>query len=181
MKKILAVVLTVCVVFGAGAAFAQHGNFNDDRRPHPMQQQFQRPDFNDARPCFNDMKPDRPQPPIPPHHGFEGRRHMHGKHGMFTPDMPKEIREKAAELAKLRIDLDEALSDKPLNKTKALEVHAKMQKLEQEIDSWKFEKKLERIENFRKKLEMKRSSAGSEKPSPSEIPAPKPEEPESEK
>ena len=43
------------------------------------------------------------------------------------------------------------------------------------------EKKLERIENFRKKLEMKRSSAGSEKPSPSEIPAPKPEEPESEK
>ena len=68
--------------------------------------------------------------------------------------MPPEIREKAAELAKLRVDLEEALTSKPVNKAKALDVHAKMQKLENEIDTWRFEQKLEHMEDFRKQMEL---------------------------
>ena len=93
------------------------------------------------------------------------------KEKIFTPDMPKEIREKAAELAKLHIDLEEAISARPLNKAKAIEVHAKMQKLEQEIDSWEFERKLARIEKFRNKQELKKPG----EPAPCEIPEPTPE------
>ncbi|MBR2208127.1 MAG: hypothetical protein IJ859_04880 [Synergistaceae bacterium] len=68
--------------------------------------------------------------------------------------MPKEIREKAAELAKLRIDLEEAMSSEPLNKAKALDTYAKIQKVKQEIDAWRFSKKLERIEEFKKHREL---------------------------
>ena len=74
----------------------------------------------------------------------------------FTPDMPKEIREKAAELAKLRVDLEEAMSSEPINKAKALDTYAKMQKLEQEIKAWRFAQKLERIEEFKKHRELKK-------------------------
>ena len=70
----------------------------------------------------------------------------------FTPDMPQEIRDKAAELAKLRIDLEEAMTSRPVNKEKALEVHAEMQKVKQEIETWRFTKRLERIEARQKKV-----------------------------
>ncbi len=173
MKKVLAVVLTVCVVFAAGSALANQQrkvqtmpqqqkvfegpeHMNQQRMNHPEAQKLHAPEMrSDFRPCnFEGREPNN--------RGFEGRRPM------FAPDMPKEIREKVAELAKLRIDLEEALTDKPINKTKALEVHKKMQKLEQDLDDWKFEKKLERIEAMRKQYELQRK----QKPVP---PAPKPE------
>ena len=73
----------------------------------------------------------------------------------FAPDMTQEIREKVVELEKLRIDLDEAMTANPINKAKALETYGKMQKLEQEIDAWRFEQRLERLEKFRATRENK--------------------------
>ena len=123
MKKVLAVVLTVCVIFGAGAAFAQGRrsvrNF-DGQRDMPQMQNMNRPDF-------------------------EGRC----PRGNFTPDMPKEIREKAVELAKLRVDLEEAMTSNPINKSKALETFKKIQLIENEIDTWKFEKRLDFMEKMK--------------------------------
>ena len=155
MKKVLAVVLAVCVVFGAGAAFAQQGRNNNGTQEFRGQPQFNRQNFNGQRGNFQNCPAD-----------FEGcspdfgPRRGNGRMGgmTFTPDMPKEIREKAADLAKLRVDLEEALSSRPINKAKALEVHAKMQKLENEIDTWRFAKKLERMEEFMKQRELNRKA-----------------------
>lgn len=73
------------------------------------------------------------------------------RQGMFAPDMPQEIRAKAIEAAKLRIDLEDVLSQKPLNKNKAIELNGKIGQLKQEIRDWRFEQKLNRIEEFHKK------------------------------
>ena len=159
MKKTLAVVLTVCVVLGAGVAFAQPQNF--ENREHRNQQQLHHPEFfgqGQQQENFQPCNPNFGQPenrfngrcPAPE---FSGRGHRHM--GMnFTPDMPKEIREKAVELAKLRVDLEEAMSSNPLNKAKALDTYAKMQKVRQEIDAWRFAQKLERMEEFKKQVEL---------------------------
>lgn len=103
-------------------------------------------------------RPQRPRPPL------------------FTPDMPKEIREKVAEMAKLKIDLEEALSSRPVNKEKAFNAHAKIQKLGLEIEDWKFKKKVERIEAAQKRQEQRhRNSRNSAHPA-TENQAPKPAE-----
>lgn len=154
MKKVLAVLLTVCVVFVAGAAFAQQGRNNN------CTQEFRGPKFN--RQNFNGQRGNFQNSPA----NFEGcspdfgPRNGNGRMGgmNFTPDMPKEIREKAADLAKLRIDLEEALSSRPVNKAKALDVHSKMQKIQNEIDTWRFQKRLERIEEFQEKRELNKKA-----------------------
>ena len=88
------------------------------------------------------------------------------KRGMFSPDMPQEIRAKAVEAAKLRIDLEDVLSQKPLNKDKAVELNGQISKLGQEIQAWRFEQKLNRIEEFtRKATEQATKVAESEKQS----------------
>ncbi|MBQ6772798.1 MAG: hypothetical protein IJP48_01925 [Synergistaceae bacterium] len=135
MKKVLALLLAVCVVCAAGAAFAKPG----------MQR---RPDFA----CNENFRPEFAPGDMPGPGGFEGRHHGHrpprpeGRHMRFAPDMPQEIRAKAVELEKLKIDLEEALTSKPVNKAKALEVHKKMQTLKNDLDDWRFERKLEFIE-----------------------------------
>lgn len=116
MKKVLVLVSVICVMCIAGTALAKT-NANAKRR-RPVQQRIERP--------------------VPPKKSPRRSR--------FTPDMPKEIREKTAELEKLKIDLEEAMTSRPLNKEKALDVHGKMQKVRQEIESWRFAKRLERIE-----------------------------------
>ncbi len=128
MKKVLAVVLVVCVVFGAGTALAM-----PQRDPR----------------------------------GQRGQQNEYRGGGRFR-DMPKEIREKAVELAKLRIDLQEALSDQPLNRPKAMEVYGKIQKLQQEIQLWKFEQRLNRLETEAKQHELNRNVP----PAPPAPPAP---------
>ena len=134
MKKVLALLLVVCVVCAAGAAFAQ----SRMPRKHFAGQDNFNPEF---------VPGDMPGPG-----GFEGRHHGHrpprpeGRRMRFAPDMSQEIRAKVAELAKLKIDLEEALTSRPVNKAKALEVHAKMQTLKNDLDNWRFEKKLEFIE-----------------------------------
>ena len=65
--------------------------------------------------------------------------------------MPQEVRAKAVDAAKLRIDLENVLSQKPLNREKALELNGQISKLRQEIQAWRFEQKLNRIEEWNKK------------------------------
>ena len=78
-----------------------------------------------------------------------GDFHNHGRFdSMFAPDMPKEIRENATEIAKLYIDLEEALTSQPLNKEKAREVYGKIIKLQQELDIWEFERYLSEVDEF---------------------------------
>lgn len=128
MKKVLALalVLAVCI---AGTSIAAPRK-SPARQPAPARMERMNPDA-----------PNTPKMHRAPRFG----------HRIFTPDMPKEIREKAADLAKLRIDLEEAMTSRPINKEKALDVHAKMQKVQQEIETWRFTKRLERIEARQKK------------------------------
>ena len=74
------------------------------------------------------------------------------RRGMFAPDMPQEIRAKVVEAEKLHIDLENVLSQKPLNKDKAVKLNGQISKLRQEVQAWRFEQKLNRIEEFNKKL-----------------------------
>lgn len=167
MKKAVTAVAVVCVMCLAGTALAQ-------QKEHRNQQQMNRPQVTrniqefhgrgprpqnvsgDIRGPHGDFRPDMPGFPGNEgrHCGFEGR----GRRGpVFTPDMPQEIRAKVAELAKLRIDLEEAMTARPLNREKALEVHAKMQKLEQEIGAWRFAQRLDRMEAMQKQRELNKN------------------------
>ncbi len=128
MKKVLALALALAVCI-AGTSIAAPRK-SPARQPAPVRMER-----------MNHDAPNTPNMPRAPRFG----------HGIFTPDMPKEIREKAAELAKLRIDLEEAMTSRPINKEKALDVHAKMQKVQQEIETWRFTRRLERIEARQKK------------------------------
>ena len=160
MKKVLAAVCVVCVMCVAGAAIAQP----DVKREHRNQQTANHPEISrnvqERSPRWLPSSWDRCgdfRPGFDGRHmpcGFDGRGEHRGP--KFTPDMPKEIREKAVDLAKLRVDLEEALTSRPMNKAKALEVYAKMQKLEQDIDTWRFEQKLERIEAMQRQRELNR-------------------------
>ena len=161
MKKVIAVVAVVCVMFAAGSALAQPKDRRD--QPQNVQQQMMSPhrDFQERGPRFQNVSDDFRghhgdfRPGFDGRHcGFEGRGH---RGPTFTPDMPKEIREKATELAKLRVDLEEAMTSRPLNKEKALDVHAKMQKVEQEVEAWRFAQKLERIEEMQKQRELNKT------------------------
>ena len=156
MKKVLALVLALAVCITGTAFAAQHKA--PAKRPAPAPAKMER------------MNPDAPNMPNAPRFG----------HGIFTPDMPKEIREKSAELAKLRIDLEEAMTSRPLNKEKALDVHAKIQKVQQEIETWRFARRLERMEARQKKGLP--PAPEDMKPTPEETPAPEeaPETPENE-
>ena len=71
--------------------------------------------------------------------------------GMFAPDMPQDIRAKVVEAEKLHIDLENVLSQKPLNKDKAIELNGQISRLRQEVQAWRFEQKLGRIEEFNRK------------------------------
>ena len=66
--------------------------------------------------------------------------------------MPQEIRDKEAEAEKLGIDLRNVLSQKPLNRDKAIELNGQIDKLRRDVQAWRFEQKLNRVEEFNKKL-----------------------------
>ncbi|MCR4818536.1 MAG: hypothetical protein K5841_06225 [Fretibacterium sp.] len=68
--------------------------------------------------------------------------------GDFSRDMPQEIRAKTVEAAKLRIDLEDVLSRRPLDRKKAVELNSQIDSLRQEIRTWRFQQKLDRIEEF---------------------------------
>ncbi|MBR1673273.1 MAG: hypothetical protein IJ702_10135 [Fretibacterium sp.] len=82
--------------------------------------------------------------------GFDGQRR-------FAPDMPQEIRVKAVEAAKLRIDLEDVLSQAPIDRAKASDLHSQIMKLDQEVEAWRFNQRLDHIEDFRKQQELNRT------------------------
>ena len=154
MKKVLAVTLALVICIAGTALAAQHRAAPQQNAPTRMNQPMQ-------------QRMNRPEMP-----GHDSPRAPKARRGSrtFTPDMPKEIREKSAELAKLRIDLEEAMTSRPLNREKALDVHAKIQKVKQEIETWRFTQRLERIESRQKKGLP--PAPENEKVSPAENPAP---------
>lgn len=156
MKKVLALAAVLCVVCLAGTALAKSADNRKHHRPAP--QRVERP----MQP--GKLLPCRPMP--------GNRRNFRP---VFTPDMPREIREKAAELAKLRIDLEEAMTSRPLNKQKALDVHAKIQKVKMELDSWRFAKRLERLEARQKNFQNEPADPFNEAGEADEIPDVNPE------
>ena len=185
MKKVLAVIAVVAVVCAAGAALAQPRTRDGARRmPPQLQKEFtgeqghidQRqgqqftgdPNFAGRGPAGMNAAP------------FEGRGRGRcgmgrgrGHRGMmFAPDMPEEIRAKAVDTAKLRIDLEAEMSAKTINKAKAMEIFAKVQQAENEIDTWRFSKKLERIEAFRTQQELNRNVPPAPSAPKTEAPAP---------
>ena len=153
MKKVLAVTLALVICIAGTALAAQHRAAPQQNAPARAEQR---------------MQPGMNRPEMPGHDSPRAPRAKRSR--TFTPDMPKEIREKSAELAKLRIDLEEAMTSRPLNKEKALEVHAKMQKVKQEIATWRFTQRLERIESRQK--QGLPPAPENEKLSPAENPAP---------
>ena len=174
MKKVLAVIAVVAVVCVAGAAFAQpHAREQGRRMPNPQvmpAQPFQPGQHIDQR--NNPQFPDEQN-----YYGMgRGRNFVsndmcggfggHGRRGqgrgrfggmMFAPDMPENVKAKAVEVAKLRIDLEAALSAKPIDKAKAMEIFAAIQKAEQDVEAWKFGKRIEMIEAFRTQREINRN------------------------
>ena len=92
---------------------------------------------------------------------------------MFAPDMPEDVKAKVVEAKKLKIDLEAALSSRPVDKAKALEIFGQLKKAEQEVELWMFGKKIDRIEAFRKQQELNRNVP----PAPPAPPAPAPEAP----
>ena len=79
--------------------------------------------------------------------------------GWNAPNMPEDIRAKANELAKLRIDMRDALSRSPIDRAAAARLHDREMQLEQEIETWFFEERMNRIEAFREQQERSRSAA----------------------
>lgn len=184
MKKVLAVIAVVAVVCAAGAALAQPRGHDDARRMPPQLQksftgeqghidQRQAPKFP-GDPNFAGRDPAGMNAAPFEERGREfcgmGRGRGHGRLD-FAPDMPEEIRAKAVEAAKLRIDLEAVFSAKTLDKAKAMEIFSKIQQAENEVRTWRFSKRLERMEAFRTQRELNRNVP----PAP---PAPKPETPE---
>ncbi len=150
-KKVLAAVLVVCVVFGAGAALAQQVKPNDQAKGNLPARVHQ------TRGTDRNFEANRGPNRMPQHNGprfCEGMGMPGGRALRFTPDMPKEIRAKVVELAKLKIDLEAAMYDKPLNKAKVMELYANVQKVKAEIEAWRFETMLERGEEFKIQMEL---------------------------
>ncbi len=167
MKKVLAVIAVVAVVCVAGAAFAQTRGHEQARRMPPQLQK----EFSGERGHLDQRMPGQRFGRAEDCDGnreFCGRGHRSGRLGI-APDMPEEIRAKAVEAAKLRIDLEAVLSAKPLDKEKAMEVFSKIQQAENEVRMWRFSKRLERMEAFMTQRELNRNV-------PPATQAPKPEE-----
>ncbi len=191
MKKLLAIVTAVAVIGVAGVAVAKHRRWEepgmDGSCPYSMGPRFERGFRDDAW---------RPECPMYRHGGdwdrsdsrpAEGRWGRHdgwmrrggewGDTGMMRPEMgrrmermwsnvPDDIRGKMVELAKLRIDMRDALTRDPVDRAKATEVYGKMAALRQEIGTWRFNQRLDRIERRQKEMELNREV-------PAEAPSPK--------
>ena len=181
MKKVLAVIAVVAVVCVAGAALAQPRAREQGRRmPAQMMQgehvdQRNNPQFPGEPEYMGRGRENFGPQRMPGEFGGRGRKCGFGRgkgRMMFAPDMPEEVKAKVVEVAKLRIDLEAALSAKPIDKAKAMEIFAAIQKAENEVEAWKFGKRIDQIEAFRTQRELNSKKFPAPKP---EAPAPAPE------
>ena len=74
----------------------------------------------------------------------------------YSPDMPDDVRAKVTEMKKLRVDLEDVLSRRELDKEKAAEIHKKFAELAQEVEAWRFGRRLEKIEERRAQQKLNR-------------------------
>ena len=79
--------------------------------------------------------------------GFADKNHADREHAYKSSarEVPQEIRDKWAEAQKTGIDLRMELGKNPVNREKALELHAKRRALMQEISDWNFNRKLDAL------------------------------------
>ncbi len=134
MKKALVLLVVVSVVVcSCSLAFAGgRRGFRPDFCPE-FPRGFEAQDFHGRQP--------RPEMRCGDRDGF-------GRFNGFAREIPDEIKAKFAEIRKMRIDLDMLLSAKELNKAQALEKFEAIQKLENEIETWRFVERLEKLAKF---------------------------------
>lgn len=146
MKKVVIAVLVVSLLGTAGTAMARgcrrhRGGCYDDGIGNCLQ-----PELSNGRDLRQGRHPDCIG-------GMDGMRDR------YASNMPEDIRAKANELAKLRIDLRDALSRSPIDRAAAIRLHDRAMQLEQEIETWFFGERMNRIEEFRRQQERNRSAA----------------------
>ena len=163
LKKSVIAVLVIGTLSVAGMAFANPGKDKGQAGTEPFggkcPMRMQQCDGNGAPCCPKGEMGQSAQGHRHRKKDEKGPAFGHGKRGPrkdkfrrpFSPDMPQEIRAKAVEAAKLRIDLEDVLSQTPLNRDKAIELNGQIGKLKQEIQAWRFGQKLNRIEELAKK------------------------------
>ena len=171
-KKILLVLLTIAFVGVAGAAVAK-GRFPCGRYPgnrHDHNVRGWQGAWENAR-----NAPQRPAgmeygrkfsygPACPAMKHWEKGPNAHKRWKPASHDRmenrwenaPEEIRTKMVDLAKLKIDMRDAISRNPVDRTKATELFGKMAVLRQDIAAWRFSRKLDQIEARQKQLELNR-------------------------
>lgn len=146
MKKLVIAVLVVSLLGTAGTAMARgcrghRGGCYDDGIGNCLH-----PELSNGRDLRQGRHP-------------ESIGGMDGMRGRYASNMPEDIRAKANELAKLRIDLRDALSRSPIDRAAATRLHDRAMQLEQEIETWFFGERMNRIEEFRRQQERNRSAA----------------------
>lgn len=146
MKKVVIAVLVVSLLGTAGTAMAwgsrrHRGGCYDDGIGNCLQ-----PELSNGRDLRQGRHP-------------ESIGGMDGMRDRYASNMPEDIRAKANELAKLRIDLRDALSRSPIDRAAATRLHDRAMQLEQEIETWFFGERMNRIEEFRRQQERNRSAA----------------------
>ena len=146
MKKVVIAVLVVSLLGTAGTAMARgcrrhRGGCYDDGIGNCLH-----PELSNGRDLRQGRHP-------------ESIGGMDGMRSRYASNMPEDIRAKANELAKLRIDLRDALSRSPIDRAAATKLHDRAMQLEQEIKTWFFGERMNRIEELRRQQERNRSAA----------------------
>ena len=172
MKKFasLILILVLCVSGAALACGPRHEQHNGDknnfqpRQPgqpgHPQRPEFNRSCCGGAREMRQDMrhdhapnfKPDfRPdsRPDFRPDFKPEifGMNRPENLRGRFE-NMPPEIRSRAIDLAKWEIELEAVLSEHPIDRERALDIHAHILSLRNDIEMIKFSRFIDEKERL---------------------------------
>ena len=183
-RKVIALFVVLGTLAISGSAFAE-GREGRKRMPREFRGcHCAERNFNQHAPMPEADMHRQPAPHFPPHapapfmrsnqHVRDDARSYSGP-VKFSPDMPDEIRTKKADAAKLRIDLDNIMTKKPLDKAKALEVYKKLAELETEVRVWRFSNKLDRLEKLEAERKAGKSAPENAAPENAEQPEPKAE------
>ena len=86
--------------------------------------------------------------------GMAGQRMMDGRACAGLPqasvEVPQEIRDKQAEMKKMRIDMQNEISRKPIDRSKIETLHRKRSELRNELSTWFLKQRLDAIEKLQK-------------------------------
>jgi hypothetical protein len=81
-----------------------------------------------------------------PHTHGGGLEICHGQYGVWeVPDVPQDIKNKWMEAQKTAIDLETELCKRPVDRAKALELHAKFHSLMRDVSDWHFKQRLDAL------------------------------------